>query len=251
MIDISTTALILLPLAATVAGFVDTLAGGGGLITVPALLLAGLPPLNALATNKVQGSIGTLTASVLLMRKGLLKPAQLKTPLLYCTLAAVLGTVLVQFLPAVWLSRIVPLVLLIIALYFLLAPNAGQIEARPRLQAHLYQRLVLPIIAFYDGLIGPGTGSFFCWAGVALRGQTLLTATAHAKAFNFMSNLASVAVFVLGGKVLWDIGLCMMLGQMLGAGLATVVMVNKGSMLIRPMIVAVCFIMLLRLWANA
>jgi len=102
MIDISTTALILLPLAATVAGFVDTMAGGGGLITVPALLLAGLPPLNALATNKVQGSIGTLTASVLLMRKGLLKPAQLKTPLLYCTLAAVLGTVLVQFLPAVW-----------------------------------------------------------------------------------------------------------------------------------------------------
>jgi len=79
-----------------------------------------------------------------------------------------------------------------------------------------------------DGLTGPGTGSFFSWAGVAIRGQTLLTATAHAKAFNFMSNLASVAVFVVGGQVLWSIGLCMMLGQMLGAGLATVVMVKKG-----------------------
>ena len=192
MIDISTNAITLLTIAAAVAAFVDTLAGGGGLITVPALLLAGLPPLNALATNKVQGSIGTLTASLLLMRKGFLKPAQLKAPQFYCALAAGLGTVLVQFLPAVWLSRIVPLVLLMMASQ------------------------------------GRALGPFFSWAGVAIRGQTLLTATAHAKAFNFMSNLASVAVFVVGGQVLWSIGLCMMLGQMLGAGLATVVMVKKG-----------------------
>ena len=115
MIDISTNAITLLTIAAAVAAFVDTLAGGGGLITVPALLLAGLPPLNALATNKVQGSIGTLTASLLLMRKGFLKPAQLKAPQFYCALAAGLGTVLVQFVPAVWLSRIVPLVLLMMA----------------------------------------------------------------------------------------------------------------------------------------
>jgi len=248
--DLSLTSALLLPLVAAVAGFIDTLAGGGGLLTVPALLLAGLPPLNALATNKVQGSMGTLTASLMLMRKGLLKPAGIRAALLLCFLAAGCGTVLVQFLPAPLLRYIIPLVLTLIATYFLLVPAAGQVEARPRLGPRLYQSAVLPVIAFYDGLIGPGTGSFFTLAGVALRGQTLLQATVHAKAFNFMSNLASVAVFVLGGYVLWLTALSMMLGQMLGASLASHIMVRSGVRLIRPAIVVMSLAMLLRFWLT-
>ena len=244
--DLSLTSALLLPLVAVVAGFIDTLAGGGGLLTVPALLLAGLPPLDALATNKVQGSMGTLTASLMLMRKGLLKPAGIRAALVLCLLGAGCGTALVQFLPASLLRYIIPLVLTLIAAYFLLVPAAGQVEARPRLGPHLYQSAVLPVIAFYDGLIGPGTGSFFTLAGVALRGQTLLQATIHAKVFNFMSNLASVAVFVLGGYVLWLTALSMMLGQMLGAYLATHVMVRGGARLIRPAIVVMSLAMLLR-----
>ncbi len=248
--DLSLTAALLLPLVATVAGFIDTLAGGGGLLTVPALLLAGLPPLSALATNKVQGSMGTLTASFMLMRKGLLKAAGIRTALLLCFLAAGCGTALVQFLPAPLLHYIIPLVLTLIAAYFLLAPAVGQVAAHPRLGQRLYQSAVLPAIAFYDGLIGPGTGSFFTLAGVALRGQTLLQATVHAKAFNFMSNLASVAVFVLGGYVLWLTALSMMLGQMLGASLASHVMVRGGARLIRPAIVVMSLAMLLRFWLT-
>ncbi|NDU92111.1 MAG: TSUP family transporter [Ferrovum sp.] len=248
--DFSFTSALLLPLVAVIAGFIDTLAGGGGLLTVPALLLAGLPPINALATNKVQGSIGTLTASLMLMRKGFLKPSEIRAPLLLCFLAAGCGTALVQFLPSSLLRYIIPLVLLFIAAYFLLAPAAGQVVSHPRLGQRLYQFAVLPAIAFYDGLIGPGTGSFFSLTGVALRGQTLLQATVHAKAFNLMSNLASVAVFVLGGYVLWLTAISMMLGQMLGAALASHAMVRGGARLIRPAIVVMSIAMLVRFWLT-
>ncbi len=248
--DLSLSATLLLPLVAAFAGFIDTLAGGGGLITVPALLLAGVPPLNALATNKVQGSMGTLTASLMLMRKGFLNPREIRRPLLYCFLAAGSGTALVQTLPASVLKYAIPLVLVGIAAYFLLVPTAGQVASRPRLGLHYYQSTVIPIIAFYDGLIGPGTGSFFSLAGVALRGQTLIQATADAKAFNFMSNLASVGVFVLGGQVLWLTALSMILGQMLGATIASHVMIRGGARLIRPLIVMVSLAMLLRFWLT-
>ncbi len=248
--DLSLSAALLLPLVAAFAGFIDTLAGGGGLVTVPALLLAGVPPLNALATNKVQGSMGTLTASLMLMRKGFLKPEEIRRPLLYCFLAAGSGTTLVQALPAPLLKSAIPLVLIGIAAYFLLVPAAGQVESRPRLGLRYYQSVILPAIAFYDGLIGPGTGSFFSLAGVALRGQTLIQATAHAKAFNFMSNLASVGIFVLGGQVLWFTALSMMLGQMLGATIASHVMIQGGARLIRPLIVMVSLVMLLRFWLT-
>ncbi|MDE2260789.1 MAG: TSUP family transporter [Betaproteobacteria bacterium] len=248
--DLSLSAALLLPLVATFAGFIDTLAGGGGLVTVPALLLAGVPPLNALATNKVQGSMGTLTASLMLMRKGFLRPEEIRRPLLYCFFAAGSGTALVQALPAPLLRYAIPLVLIGIATYFLLVPAAGQLESRPRLGLRYYQSVILPVIAFYDGLIGPGTGSFFSLAGVALRGQTLIQATAHAKAFNFISNLASVGVFVLGGHVLWFTALSMMLGQMLGATIASHVMIRGGARLIRPLIVMVSLAMLLRFWLT-
>ena len=250
MTDILLAPALLLPLVAIVAGFIDTLAGGGGLLTVPALLLAGLSPINALATNKVQGSIGTLTASLVLMRKGLLSLADIRVPLLICFLAAGGGTALVQFLPSTLLRYAIPLVLLGIAAYFLLVPAAGQLESHPRLGQRLYQFAILPVIACYDGLIGPGTGSFFTLAGVALRGQTLLQATVRTKAFNFMTNLASVGVFILGGHVLWPTAVSMMLGQMLGAFLASHVMIRGGARLIRPAIVVMCLIMLLRFWTT-
>jgi uncharacterized membrane protein YfcA len=241
---------LLLPLVSVLAGFIDTLAGGGGLLTVPALLLAGLPPINALATNKIQGSIGTLTATLVLMHKGVLNPTEIRFPLLLSFLAAGCGTAMVHFLPSQLLSYAIPIVLMLIAVYFLIVPAAGQMESHPRLGQRLYQVVVIPIIAFYDGLIGPGTGSFFTLVGVTLRGQTLLQATIRAKAFNFMSNLASVAVFAFGGHVLWLTGLTMMLGQMLGATLASHLMLRGGSRLIRPMIVVMSLVMLLRFWLT-
>lgn len=230
--------------AATIAGFVDAIAGGGGLITIPVLLLAQLPPLHALATNKLQASSGSLTASLMVIRRGLVQLHDVRPLFVASLIGSALGTVAVQFMRAQTLDIVIPVVLVGIALYFLLAPNAGAIEKKPRLNRKLYQGAVVPAIGCYDGMFGPGTGSFFSLAGVALRGQNLITATANAKVLNFASNIASLTVFILGGKVIWTAGAAMVAGQVIGAWGGSHAMVRGGTKLIRPMIVTVCVVML-------
>jgi uncharacterized protein len=236
---------------AAIAGFVDTLAGGGGLIIIPILLLVQVPPLQALATNKLQGSFGTLTATFMLIRKGLLQIADVRMLFLCSLTGAGLGAAALQFVKMEILDLAVPIVLMVIALYFLLTPNAGAIDRKPRLGETAYRIFVVPLIGFYDGMFGPGTGSFFSLAGVALRGQNLIVATAHAKLLNFGSNVASLLVFIAGGKVLWIIGAVMGIGQVIGAWCGAHAMVRGGTRLIRPVIVTVCFVMLGRyLWQK-
>lgn len=230
--------------AATVAGFVDAIAGGGGLITLPVLLLAQVPPLNALATNKLQGSFGSLTASMMALRRGLVKWSRMRALFVSSLIGAALGAMAVQFVRAETLDVVIPFVLISIALYFLLAPGAGKVDSAPRLGEGAYRGLVVPGIGFYDGMFGPGTGSFFSLAGVALRGHNLIAATAQAKILNFASNIASLTVFIAGGKVLWIAGAVMVAGQVIGSWAGTHAMVRGGTRLIRPMIVTVCFVML-------
>jgi uncharacterized membrane protein YfcA len=243
--------LALLFTAATIAGFVDAIAGGGGLITIPVLLLAQVPPLQALATNKLQGSAGSLTATVMMIRRGLVRFADVRV-LFFCSLiGAGIGAFAVQFVHAQTLDVVIPVVLVTIALYFLLAPSAGKIDRQPRVHESTYRRIVVPVIGFYDGMFGPGTGSFFSLAGVALRGQNLITATANAKVLNFASNIASLMVFIAGGKVIWTAGAAMVAGQMIGAWGGSHAVVRGGTRLIRPMIVTVCCVMLGRyLWQK-
>ncbi len=237
--------------AATIAGFVDAIAGGGGLITIPVLLLAQVPPLHTLATNKLQGSFGSLTASLMALRRGLVRWSDMRALFACSLVGAGLGAYAVQFVDAKTLDVVIPVVLVGIALYFLLAPNAGVLDSQPRLNRAAYQGVVVPGIGFYDGMFGPGTGSFFSLAGVALRGHNLITATAQAKVLNFASNIASLAVFIAGGKVVWIAGGAMVAGQVIGSWGGSHAMVRGGTRLIRPMIVTVCCVMLGRyLWQK-
>lgn len=240
--------LLILGGVALLAGFIDTLAGGGGLLTLPALLLAGLNPVQALATNKLQGTFGSGMATFMLLRRRRFAEtlAGLRRPFLWSLGGSALGTVLVQLTDSDALQVLVPVVLAVIALYFLFSPGAGSVTRAPRLSARLYERTVVPVIGFYDGFFGPGTGSFFSLTGVALRGQDLITATAQAKALNFASNIASLTLFVVGGKVLWVTGAVMIVGQVAGAWLGSHAVLRGGARLIRPLIVLVCLAMLLR-----
>ncbi|HEY4542549.1 MAG TPA: TSUP family transporter [Noviherbaspirillum sp.] len=243
--------LLALFVAAGVAGFLDAIAGGGGLITLPVLLLAQVPPLNALATNKLQGSFGALTASLMVMRRGLVTLGEVRWLFIASLIGASIGAFAVQFVQTSTLDIVIPTVLICIGLYFLLVPGAGAVDRRPRLTPGPYRGVVVPGIGFYDGMFGPGAGSFFSLAGVALRGQNLITATAHAKLLNFASNIASLAVFIAGGKVLWTVGAVMIAGQIVGAWGGAHAMVRGGAKLIRPLIVTVCFVMLGRyLWQK-
>jgi uncharacterized membrane protein YfcA len=237
---------------AVVAGFVDTIAGGGGLITVPALLLGGIPPLQVLGTNKLQGAFGVLVASISLRSKAGfdLKSAGLSFVMAF--LGGSLGAFLIQLVDTKALDVMIPVVLSCIALYFMLAPAARDVERHPKLARAPDPLIVVPCIGLYDGLFGPGAGSFYALAGVALRGLGLVRATASAKLFNFASNLASLGMFVYGGKVLWLIGGIMIGGQLVGARLGAMAVHKGGAKLIRPMIIVVCLAMLAKYaWQKA
>lgn len=210
---------------------------------LPVLLLSGLSPLNALATNKLQGSFGTLTATHAMFKKGLIDRRAIWAPVSMALIGGAIGTILIQFINVSALNIIIPMALLGIGVYFLVVPSVGQVERKPRMSKKMFDRTVVPSIAFYDGVFGPGTGSFFSLSGIALRGQQIITSTAYAKLFNLSSNIASVALFIVGGHVVWLIGCAMMLGQVIGATVGANVVVSHGTKIIRPFMVVVCFLM--------
>ncbi|RVU82830.1 hypothetical protein EOL70_20010 [Leucothrix sargassi] len=235
--------LALLFFVALVAGWVDAIAGGGGLIAMPALIIAGLSPASALATNKLQGSIGTLTASLYFLRKKVVKLSDMKLAILMTFLGSVLGSWLVLQVDTQYLLMVLPALLITMGLYFLFSPHISDQERKQKLSVIAFALLITPLLGFYDGFFGPGTGSFMALAFVMLLGYGLPKATAHAKILNFVSNISSLGYFLLFGDVNWVAGLVMMCGQFVGATLGAKMIIDKGSKLIKPVVVTVCFLM--------
>jgi len=208
-------------LAGALAGFIDSIAGGGGLITVPALLAVGLPPHLALGTNKLGSTMGVLTALARYRRGGLVRLRHW-VPAMACTAGgAAAGTLLIQRLDAAFLGWLVPVLLVVILLYTLLAPRAGDVETRARVGRVPFQIGAGLLLGFHDGFFGPGTGAFWAMALVALLGLDLRRATAATKVMNATSNVAALTFFLVGGKVAVTLGLVMGAGQMVGAALGS------------------------------
>ncbi|MDG2523609.1 TSUP family transporter [Caulobacter segnis] len=249
MIDMAPEVIALLCLAATAAGFVDAIAGGGGLITVPALLAAGVSPVAAIATNKVQGSVGTASATWSFWRAGKISFAVLKWPLVLTLVGAALGAYAITLVDARWLMVLLPVLLVGIALYFLFGPRASDEDAHARLTPLAYA-FVACGIGFYDGFFGPGTGSFFALSLVSLMGMGLTRATANTKALNLMSNVVSVVVLAAGGHVLWLLGGLMAVGQFIGGRAGSHAAMRFGPRLIRPLLVVICLGMVVKLLAD-
>lgn len=206
---------------AVLAGFIDSLAGGGGLLTIPALLVTGMPALTVLATNKLQGSMGTATAAVMVFKSQRLQGIEIQSLMLAAFVGSAVGTLAVQFLPAETLSFVIPLVLFGITLYFIFSRQLVNTASQQsvRMAAARYRNLVVAPIGFYDGMFGPGTGSFLALSGVSLQARGLIEATAVAKPLNFATNIASLLVFLVIGHIAWLPGLLMMAGQAMGAWL--------------------------------
>ncbi len=236
MIDLLHQAPILFALALT-AGVVDAIAGGGGLLTVPGLLWVGLSPVEALATNKAQGVFGTLAATAGFIRQGAIDPRRVGLVVLCTFLGAAAGAMLVQHLAPDLLSRLVPLLLIGFALYFLFSPRVSDLDSHRRISEPGFALLIGIGVGFYDGFFGPGTGTFFAIGYVALLGYNLRRATAHAKLLNFTSNLAAFLLFVAGGHILWPIALVMAAGQLAGGWIGAHLVIRHGARLIRPVLV--------------
>jgi uncharacterized protein len=244
MMDIELTTLVWLAGVGLVAGFVDSIAGGGGLLALPSLLLAGFDPVSALATNKLQGSFGTASATHTFWKKGLLKPSEHVAEIAMVFVGAVLGVAAVSYVPTDLLRQVMPVLLVLVAGYFAVSPKL----TLGKFPIAVFSFFVAPVLGFYDGVFGPGTGSFFMLALVSLFGLGVVEATGRTKLLNFTSNVASLLVFVLGGKIVWTVGLCMGLGQIAGAQLGARVAIANGARLIRPLLVLVCCAMATRLW---
>ena len=247
MFEIATHLALILIAVAFVAGFVDAIAGGGGLLSVPALLLCGVSPLQALASNKMQGMVGSGTAFANYVHAGQVHPRENLGMGAISLACGAGGSLLASALPADLLKLIMPPILIGIALFFALKPGLNDMPRRARISATVFAAVVVPLIAGYDGFFGPGTGSFFMLAFVLLAGSGVLRATAQTKMLNFASNVGSFAVFALSGHMMWAVGLGMAAAQMAGATLGSRLAVRIGARLIRPLLVVTSSGMALRL----
>ena len=233
-------------IVAIVAGLLDTLAGGGGLISVPALILSGVGPLAALGTNKLQGCMGTATATIMMLKKKRVKWHEVKELMLYAFFGSIAGSIAIQFINSEVLSYVVPVVISFIGIYFLISPMPNKEQTKPAISNKSYKNIVIPTIGCYDGFFGPGTGSFFALAGVSLRGYGIINSTAIAKTLNFSTNIASLIIFLIAGKIIWTIGLVMMLGQAIGAWLGSHFLCSINPKYLRILVVLMCFGMLIK-----
>ncbi|WP_458699605.1 TSUP family transporter [Sulfurospirillum sp. 1307] len=234
-------------LAGFLAGFTDSIAGGGGIITVPVLMASGMPPHIALATNKLQSSFGSFTASLNYIKKGLVSIKDVYLGILFTFIGASLGTYSILLLDASLLEKIIPIMLIIIFFYTLFSPKLGSEDRHHRLRPALFYLIFGLSIGFYDGFFGPGTGSFWTIAIMTLLGLNLKSATAQTKIMNFTSNIVSLSVFLIGGQVLWLVGILMGSGQIIGAFIGSSLVAKKDVQFIRVFFLFIVGLTILKL----
>ena len=225
--------------AAFLGGFIDAIAGGGGLITLPAIMAMGVPPHLALGTNKLQGVFGSFTATLNFTKKGLIDYKECFVGIVFTFIGAAIGATLILFLNANFLKIIIPFLLTAIFVYTLFMPKIGESDRAAKMNERLFYVIFGLVLGFYDGFFGPGAGSFWMFAMVALIGLNLKKAVAHTKALNFTSNIVALGVFIAGGQILWLVGFLMAVGQILGAYFGSNLVIKKEVKFIRTMFLIV------------
>jgi uncharacterized membrane protein YfcA len=244
----------LLALAGLAAGFVDAVVGGGGLIQLPALVL-GLPgasPVQVLATNKLAGTCGTTVSSATYYRRVRPDPGTFVPLMVVAFLGSCAGAVAAAHIPEAAFEPIILVALVVVGAYVLLKPDLGR-RTELRFSGHRHTVVAMLTglaIGFYDGALGPGTGSFFVFTLVGLLGYSFLEASAKARLANWSTNVAALLVFALQGAVLWRIGLvvgvCNLAGSYVGARTA----VSRGSGFVRVFFVVVVSAFIVKIGAD-
>lgn len=243
----SPTLLALLALVGFGAGFVDAIAGGGGLVTVPALALAGLDPVAVIATNKLASTFGSGSATLAFARAGKIDLRAMGLAALGAGIGSVAGALALPFVPRQSAATALPFILVAVALYFALSPQIGESDRARKVEPRAYALTLAPLIGFYDGLFGPGAGSFYTIGFIALAGYGVTRAIANARLANFASNIGALLVYAFGGHIVLGAGLAMGAGAFAGSRLGARAVLGAGVRLVRPLIVAVSCAMALRL----
>lgn len=226
-------------MVAFIAGFISSIAGAGGAIVLPILLWVGLPPLNALATNKFQSVFGTLSSTINFLGKGYIDFRAILPALCYAFVGSVLGTYFVQQISTEYLSQLMPYLLILLAFYMLVSPTLSDKDLPEKLTDNTFAPLIGGGIGVYGGFFGPGMGSFFAIAFVSLRGFNMRKATAYTKPLVLTVNTTSMIVFLWGGYIVWSLAITMAIAQVIGARLGSNLVIDRGTALIKPVIVLV------------
>jgi uncharacterized membrane protein YfcA len=249
-LDVSLPAIALLVVASFVAGTVDAIAGGGGLITLPALLAAGLPPALALGTNKGQSVWGSGAALLRFARAGLVDGRVARVTFPAGLLGSLGGAALVLLVPPTLLRPVVLGLLVVVAIVLAFRPAS---PVAPRAGAHrslAVAAAIALIIGAYDGFFGPGTGTFLIFGFVIFFGAGMREASADAKVVNFASNLAAVVLFASRGLVAWNVALPMAAGQFAGGLAGAHLAVRGGDRLVRWVVLLVVLALVVKLGTD-
>lgn len=238
-------------IAALFGGFIDAVAGGGGLICVPVLLWMGVPPHIALSTNKFQGSFGSFTAAANFAIKGMVNFKEIFVGIIFTLIGAAIGTKLVTVINKEILNYIIPVLLGAILIYTIFSPKMGETQNKPLINQNIFYIVFGFILGFYDGFFGPGTGSFWTFALVGILGLTIKKAVANTKILNFVSNIVSLCVFLIGTVILFKVGIIMAIGQILGGYLGSNMVIKKDVKFIRLIFLSVVGFIVLNLIYKA
>ncbi|GEL46864.1 TSUP family transporter [Cellulomonas hominis] len=252
-LELTVGTVVLLVLAGFVAGWVDAVVGGGGLVQLPALLLVpGISPVQALATNKLAGILGTSVSAATYYRRVQPGMATAGPMALAALVGAGGGAALASSLPEEVFVPVILVALVAVAVYTVARPQVGRATAlRWRGRTHLLVALGLGAgIGFYDGLLGPGTGSFLVIALVGVLGYAFLEASAQAKIVNAATNLGALIVFTAQGAPLWRLGLVVGAANVLGSYLGARTAVARGSGFVRVVFLVVVSVLIVRLGAS-
>ncbi len=233
-----------------IASFVDAVAGGGGLISLPAYLLAGLPAHTAMGTNKAVSPLGSLTATITYLRKGKLNVAVAGIAAVGAIAGAALGSRLVLGIPEHILNLAIIIILPVVAIFLLTQKNLGADDSEPREYPKgkmiIFACLIGLFIGFYDGMVGPGTGTFMIIAFAKVFNFDLVMSSGCAKLANLASNVGSAIVFIIAGKVMWSVAIPAVVCSILGGYFGSRYAINGGSKSVRKVIFLVIGMLILK-----
>ncbi len=250
-IDLTLKILLILFFTGLFAGFIDSVAGGGGLITLPVFLAIGLPPQLALGTNKLQGTFGSFSSSLNFILKKQVDLKTLKIGIFFTIIGASIGTIVIQLIKSEFLIKIIPILLIVIFIYTLFSKNISDEDKKGKISEKLYFIIFGLLIGAYDGFFGPGTGSFWTASCIFFTGAGMIKATGITKVMNFTSNIVSLTLFIIGGNVIFKLGLTMGVGQLIGAKIGSSMAMKKGTKFIRPLFLTVVFLTIVKLVYNS
>ena len=243
--ELSIEMLLFLGVAGFIASFIDSVVGGGGLISVPALMMTGLPPVVVLGTNKMAAFMGSITSVVAFMRSGKIDLNLIKYLFPISAFGSAIGVYTVQLIPTDFLKPIVVGMLILVTIYSLMQKNWGEKSTYTGMnrKTAILSGIVALVMGFYDGFFGPGTGSFLLFAFLCI-GFDFIMSAGNARTLNFGSNIAAMIAFAYLGFVNYTYALPMGIGMVFGAIAGTKMAINKGAAYVRPLFILMTVILI-------